>query len=153
MKVFKMTLLVLLVAALAGKGYAQMIGDPTTWTYEVKKKGAGKYDVIFHLVLRNEWHVWAMHPGGDGLQIQPTFTFVPNAAVKLTGKMKEVGKRKVVTMEGVDGKVALFDTKVDYVQEVDVTGKTIITGTHGYQVCSNTICLPPKTKDFSFNIE
>jgi len=153
MKVFKIVLFALLIAVLVPKAHAQMIGDPATWTYEVKKKGAGKYDIICHLTLRKDWHIWALKPGGDGMQIPPTFTFVPNATVKLVGKMKEVGKRQVLTMEGVDGKVALYEGKVDYVQEVAATGKTKITGKHSYQVCSNTICLPAKTKDLSFNIE
>ena len=57
------------------------------------------------------------------------------------------------TMAGIDGKVTYFTGKIDYVQEVTVTGNTKITGKSEYQVCNDKMCLPPKDKDFSFDIK
>jgi hypothetical protein len=153
MKIVKTVLFAMLFACRAGSSYAQMIADPTTWTYETKKKGAGKYNLTFHLVIKPGWHIWSLKPGGDGMQIPPSFKFTDNPAIQLTGKLREVGKPKVVTMEGIDGKLTLFSEKVDYVQSVTVKGRTKISGTHEYQVCNESTCLPPKTKDFTFTIE
>ncbi len=152
MNIFKTALLVLLLVC-AGGTYAQIIGDPTTWTYEVKQKGVDKYDLVFHLSLKPGWHIWSLHPGGDGLQIAPSFVFTDSATLHRNGKVKETGKPQVKVMEGIDGKVTLFADKVDYVQSVTVKGKAKISGTHLYQVCNETICLPPKTKDFVFDIK
>lgn len=132
---------------------AQIIEDPTTWTYEVKKKSATEYQLIFHVELKSGWHIWSLKPGGDGYQIVPSFTFDKNAKVKMKGAIAEKGKPTTTAMEGVDGKVTYMSGKVDYVQNVVVTGGGKITGKHEYQVCNDKLCLAPKEKNFSFEIK
>lgn len=132
---------------------AQMIEDPSSWTYEAKKISATEYQLIFHLDLKSGWHIWAMKPGGDGFQIVPSFTFDKNAKVKLKGKPAEHGQSVTTTMDGIEGKITYFSGKVDYVQTVTVTGNTNITGKHEYQVCNDNMCLPPKDRNFSFAIK
>lgn len=132
---------------------AEIVKDPTTWTYEVKKIAEGKYQLIFHLKLKEHWHIWALDPKGDGMQIPPSFQFKTNSQFKLIGKVKEQGAKKTEVMDGVDGAVCFFENKVDYVQEVSVAGNQTIKGSHEYQVCDESMCLPPKTLDFSFEIK
>ncbi len=132
---------------------ANMIDDPTTWTYEVKSKGNHQYELIFHLVIKKEWHIWSMKPGGDDFLIPPSFTFNKNVEVELVGKTTEHGKKLTTTMEGVDGKLSYFAGTVDYVQVVKVKGSCKVAGMHEYQVCNESTCLPPKTKSFSFEIK
>jgi DsbC/DsbD-like thiol-disulfide interchange protein len=133
--------------------FAQMTNDPTTWKYELKKKSATEYQLVFHLELKEGWHIWSLHPGGDGYEIAPSFVFDKNPKVKLKGAVAEKGKPVTTKMEGIDGKVVYFSGKVDYVQDVTITGNTRITGKHTYQVCNNSMCLPPKDKDFVFDIK
>ncbi len=132
---------------------AQIIEDPTTWTYEVKKKSATEYQLIFHVELKGGWHIWSLKPGGDGYQIVPSFTFDKNAKAKMKGAITEKGKATTTAMEGVDGKVTYLSGKVDYVQNVVVSGSGKITGKHEYQVCNDKLCLAPKEKNFSFEIK
>jgi DsbC/DsbD-like thiol-disulfide interchange protein len=134
------------------KGVDAQIPDPTTWTYEAKKKGGNEYEIIFHLVLKEGWHIWSMTPGGDGTLIMPSFTFDKNNKVQLKGKVKETGKLVTKTMEGIDGKVNMYSGKVDYTQEVIVSGSIKLKGKHEYQVCNDQMCLPPKEKEFSIEI-
>ena len=134
---------------------AQMIEDPTTWKYEVKKKSAYEYQLIFHLDIKAPWHIWSMKPGGDGFQVVPSFTFTDNKKVMLKGKPVEKGKPTTTKMEGVDGMVTYFSGKVDYIQDVvvkDNKASVQIKGSHEYQVCNDKMCLPPKDKDFVFEI-
>lgn len=132
---------------------AQLIQDPTTWRYEVKKKNDSTYDLVFNLDLKEHWHIWALDPGGDGLQIPPEFKFDKNPNVRLVGKTQEKGKNKVTgEMDGVDGIVHYFLDHVEYVQTVVVKSNTTIKGKHKYQVCDEKQCLAPKTKSFSFEI-
>ena len=56
-------------------------------------------------------------------------------------------------MDGVDGKVSYFLNKVTYTQTVEVSNNTTIKGKHTYQVCDESQCLAPKTKNFSFEIK
>jgi Disulphide bond corrector protein DsbC len=152
MKILKY-FLVLIAATVSMPSFAQMIEDPTTWTYEVKKKTGNDYQLVFHLVLKSPWHIYSLKPGGDGYEIAPSFTFDKNTNLKLKGKLTEKGKPTTTAMDGIDGKVTYFSGTVDYVQDVTVTGKTKISGKHEYQVCNDKLCLPPKTKDFSFEIK
>lgn len=148
----KLLLLLLILINSATIVNAQIVKDPTTWTYEVKKVGDNKYDLIFHLKLKEHWHIWALNPAGDGLQLPPTFEFKSNSKYTKVGKIKEVGKMISDTMDGVDGKVNFFENKVDYVQTVEAHGNQKIGVTHSYQVCDESMCLPPKDRDYTFEI-
>src|SRR4051812_10181865 len=75
--------------------------DPASWNYELKKKSATQYQLIFHLDLKQGWHIWSLHPGGDGYEIAPSFTFEKDPKAKLTGKVAEKGKATTTTMEGI----------------------------------------------------
>jgi thiol:disulfide interchange protein DsbD len=132
---------------------AQIIQDPTTWSFEVKKKTANVYDLIFKVSLKNEWHIYSFNPGGDGSLIVPEFTFDKNAAIKLQGKVKEQGKLITETIDGVDGPVHYFEKNIVYTQTVEALKNTKVTGTFSYQTCNHEMCLPPKHKPFSFEIK
>lgn len=153
MSTIKSLLLVLLFGAATVPAWSQMIQDPTTWTYEVKKKGGNEYQLIFHLNLKKGWHIWSLKPGGDGYQIAPSFTFANNSKVVKKGDVTEKGKITTTVMEGIKGKVTYLNGKIDYTQTVTVTGSTKITGKLTYQVCDDKMCLPPKDKDFAFDIK
>ncbi len=130
----------------------QIVQDPTTWRYEVKKLQDNNYELIFHLNLEDGWHIWALEPGGDGLQFPPSFNFDKNEHVRLNGTVQEKGSSVTGTMDGVDGIVTYFHGKVTYRQQVAVSANTTIKGMHEYQVCTDEMCLPPKKKSFSFSI-
>jgi len=146
------TLFLLLFISCSFSIDAQIIQDPTTWKYEVKKKNDSTFDLVFSLDLKEHWHIWSINPGGDGLQEPPAFTFDKNPLIKAVGKIKESGKKVTGPMDGVDGIVNYFLDKVQYVQTVSVKGNTKITGKHRYQVCDESMCLPPKNKKFTFEI-
>ena len=127
--------------------------EKTAWKYEVKKKSAREYQLIFHLDIKEQgWFLWSLNPGGDGNEIAPAFDFDKNPRVKLKGTVTEKGKLTETTIEGI-GKVRYMTGKVDYIQEVTVTGKTKITGRHEYQMCNDKRAQPPRTKEFSFEIK
>ncbi|MGN6567221.1 MAG: cytochrome c biogenesis protein CcdA, partial [Flavipsychrobacter sp.] len=152
MKAFRLALLFFCMFALPA-AHAQITQDPTTWTFEAKKKSGNHYELTFHLKIKEGWHIYAMKPGGDGTLISPSFTFDKAAGLKLIGGIKEKGKLISETMEGIDGIVNMYKVKVDYVQDAEVTGTPKIAGKYEYQVCDDHMCLPPKTKPFAFNIE
>jgi hypothetical protein len=153
MKLIRSFLFAAIATLFVAPSYAQMIEDPTTWKYEVKKKSATEYELVFHLDIKPGWHIWSMHPGGDGFQIAPTFTLNKNSKVTPQGKTTEKGKAITTTMDGIDGKITYLSGKIDYTQLVKVTGATRITGKHEYQMCNDNMCLPPKEKEFAFDIK
>jgi thiol:disulfide interchange protein DsbD len=153
MRSLKLFLLLVPILLASKLSIAQMIEDPTSWKYEVKKKSATEYQLIFHLTLKQGFHIWSLHPGGDGYEISPSFTIDKNDKVTAVGTPTESGKAVTTTMDGIDGKITYLNGKIDYVQNVTVKGPTKITGKHQYQVCNDKMCLPPKDKNFSFDIK
>ena len=153
MRTLKLFFILCPAVFLSVTSFAQMIEDPTTWKYEVKKIGKTEYELIFHLTLKKEWHIWSLHPGGDGYEIAPSFTFDANPNIKIKGAATEKGKPITTKMEGIEGKITYFTGKVDYTQDVTVLANTKITGKLEYQVCNDKMCLPPKDKEFSFEIK
>ncbi len=146
-------LLIFLILGFTGTVHGQIIADPTTWTYEVRKQNDSIFNLVFKLSLKEHWHIWALNPGGDGLQLPPEFSFEKSPDYELVGQVKEKGTNKVTgEMDGVDGVVTYYLDRVEYTQSVKVFANTTIKGKHEYQVCDETMCLPPKRKSFSFNI-
>ena len=112
----------------------QIVKDDSKWTLEAKKKNGNQYELILHLQLPPKWHIYAFKPGGDGMEIPPTVTFVKNAQLKLEGGVKEKGKLITETLEGIDGAVNMFKDKVDYVQLATISGNTKITCKYSYKI-------------------
>ena len=151
MKLFRSALLVFLISSIAFSANAEIIQDPTVWTFEVKKTGDNKYNLIFHLKIKDHWHIFSMKPGGDGSSSTPLFNFNKQKGLTLVGATTEKGKLKSEVMLEGEPAFNFYEDKVDYTQAVTVTGNVKITGKHTYQVCKES-CLAPVTKDFSFSV-
>jgi thiol:disulfide interchange protein DsbD len=145
----------LMTICLAEPATAQKSNDPTTWTYQAKRKFGNHFELFFQVKLKPGWHIYALDPGGDESLIPPTFTFSDNKDVKLVGKVKEMTKPVTEKMEGIDNPIRFFNGEAIFIQEVEVPwGQTVkITGKHEYQVCNDRMCLPPKTRGFSFIVK
>src|ERR1700712_2796230 len=114
MKFLKPLFLLLMASLLVSNLQAQIVKDPTTWTFELKKVKEGTFKAIFHLKLEEGWHIYSLIPGGDGMELAPGFNFDKTEGVQLLGKVIESGKKITGPMDGVDGIVSLFKYKVDY---------------------------------------
>jgi thiol:disulfide interchange protein DsbD len=126
--------------------------DPASWTYGVKEVGKGEYDLLFNLKLEKNWHIYAMNPGADSSLIPPTFEFKKGKYTPVGKTIELSGKVTVAKVEGVEGEVHYYKGNVVYRQRVKASHGANIKGEHSYQLCSESICLPPKTKPFTFHI-
>ena len=152
MKVLKCLLVVFLSFFFTIGLHAQMIKDASKWTFEAKKKSGNQYELIVHLQLPKQWHIYAFKPGGDGSLIPPEIKFSKNNKVTLIGNVKEKGKLISEKLDGIDGVVNMYKGNVDYIQSATITGNTIIKGTYSYQICNDSMCLPP-TNPKPFRVE
>lgn len=135
----------------AGGAYAQIIEDPTEWTFEAKKVSGNKYNLIFHCNVKNDWHIYSLDPGGDGSFLPPEFMVKENADVKVAGPVTEKGKIIHETIEDI-GTVHYYK-KVDFIQPITLAKDDVtITGEYTYMTCNDETCLPPKTLDFSVKV-
>ena len=122
----KLSLLLFSLFLMIPKLQAQMVQDPSVWSYEAKKTGENKYQLVFHVKFNKaDWHVYALNPGGDGTLIPPSFQFNKNKDYTLVGKVKEANGKKITEeIDGV-GTVHYFKNSVDFVQDITVTGNEI----------------------------
>ncbi len=151
-KLFKLLPFVLLTMFTSFSSQAQMIEDPTEWTFSAKKVEGNVYDLIFHCHVNDHWHIYALDPGGDGSFLPPGFTVTESADIKLVGDVREEGD---VIHEEIDediGTVHYFED-VDFIQRVELAKEDIdITGEYSYMTCNDETCLPPTTKEYSIRI-
>lgn len=131
---------------------AQIIEDPTTWSFSAKKIKGSEYELRISCKLKKDWHIWSLEPGGDGLLIPPSFDFKKSNDYVLVGKMKESGKMVNREFSGTDGVTHSYFNQVLYTQKMTVKKNTVITGEHMYQVCDESKCLPPVSKKFECKI-
>ncbi len=149
----KSGLVILVCILVSGVARAQMVKDNSKWTFEAKKMKQGNYEIVAHLKLEKGWHVYSQKPGGDGTLIPVEIKIEKNDKVKFSGKIHEKGKLISEKVEGIEGKVNMFKDRVDYIQAAFISGATTIKGTYMYQMCSDKMCLPPTTKDFTIEVK
>lgn len=130
--------------------FAQGTKDPSTWTIKAEPE-AGMYRVIFHVSLEKGWHIWSLHPGGDGSLIPPSFTF-KKGSYSPVGEVGEQGMAIEMAFEGVEGKVNFYSGEAQFTQMIKARSGDIVKGEYTYQLCNETTCLAPKTKPFQLRI-
>lgn len=147
-RTIKAFLLIVLATVFTFSANAQMIEDPTEWSFTVKKLDGNKYDVVFHCHVNNGWHIYSLDPGGDGSFLPPSFDFSKTPEAKLIGDPREEGKVIDETIEDI-GTVHYYKD-VDYIQTIELPdGITTVKGEYTYMTCNDETCLPPATKDFA----
>ena len=149
----KKTVFAFLLLIMAFKGFAQK-SNPVSWIFNAKKLGANKYEVRITATLAKSWHIYSQNTPYGG-PIPTTFIFSPNALVTNNTKPKEVGKLLKVKDKNIGVDVLYYSDKVDFVQIVTVKGniKTNISGRVMYNICDESICLPPTEVPFSIALK
>lgn len=151
-QIWLVSLLISFFSVAAFSGNAQSVIDPTTWTYEAKRISNTEFDLIFHAELEEGWHIFSQKPGDEYL-IPPKFNFVSAKNYKLTGAVNELGTLLEEKLEIAEKPIRYYERSVDFVQRIVVRGDIKkVSGHHEYQVCNDRLCLPPRTKDFTFQL-
>lgn len=132
--------------------FAQIIKDPTTWSFSTKKIKDSEYELTIQCKLKPEWHLWSINPGGDGLLVPPTFTFKKNKDIELVGNIKEKGNKISKEFPGTDGIAHYYENQVSYVQKFKAKNNTTLIGNVNYQTCDHAQCLKPEDKAFEQKI-
>ncbi len=132
--------------------FAQILADPTTWSFKTKKISEGEYELLINCKLKPEWHLWSLNPGGDGMLVPPTFTFSKNKDIEVVGKIKESGKKISKEFPGTDGITHFYENEVSYTQKFKAKANTVFKGSVRYQSCDHGQCLKPEEKPFEVKI-
>ncbi len=157
-KALKVALVMLFGLFVANASFAQIIKNPTHWSFEAKKISGSKYELIIHCkiddnaIKQKKFHIFSQNPGGDGTSKPTEIKFAKNDKVKYEGKVTEKGKLINYDTE-VSGIINIYEDKVDFTQKAIITGNTKITGTYFYQTCNEGMCLPDPRRPVAFSID
>ena len=103
--------------------------------------------------ISGKFHLYSQNAGADG-PIPTTFTYTANPLLAIDGKPKEQGKKIQVFEAAWNGKVNYYEQKVDFVQVVKLKAKarTALSGKVEFNVCNDSMCLPPSEVEFKVPI-
>jgi thiol:disulfide interchange protein DsbD len=123
---------------------------PIAWQYSVHKVADKTYEVHLTAQLQSGWHAYSQKQPEDAVAQPTEIRFKPNPLVGLMGKIREIGAMEKWKDEASGIQANQYANQVDFVQVVKVKGnvKTSVSGSLTYQVCTNEMCLPPKTDNF-----
>lgn len=144
----------LLILTLFAQG---QILEPVKWKFEVERLSATEALLKSTATIDKGWHLYSQYIELRADQFGPEltlFTFEPNSAIKLLGKVEERGEvHEEITPVFDDIMVRYFSDKVVFVQKVAVSATaTTVTGNVYYMVCDDKQCLPPDEKGFTFKL-
>lgn len=138
--------------------FAQAPPSPVDIKIEVAPEKARVGEVVtfsYTITPKEDWHVYSLTSPEDG----------PNATeIKITEKGPFVieggfsqNKPKVVWDEGFEINVEYFEKEGTFSKSFAVgeevkVGEYNLKGEVTYQLCNETTCLPPHTKEFDFNV-
>lgn len=129
--------------------------DPVHFTYSCKAINDKQVEVHILATLDEGWHLYAQTQPKDAISIPTKITFTKNPLIKIASTLpKEIGEKEQYHDPVAGITQYQYAHSVEFVQMVTLKAKakTNLSGTITYQVCTNEMCLPPKTVPFSLSI-
>lgn len=143
-----------LLAMVSGRGQGSNL-HPIAWQYSARKVADRTYEVHLTALLQTGWHAYSQKQPEEAVAQPTEIHFTPNPLVGMEGKIKEVGAMEQWKDEATGIKANQYANQVDFVQIVKLKGKvkTSVSGSLTYQVCTDEMCLPPKTENFVISLD
>jgi Disulphide bond corrector protein DsbC len=128
--------------------------SPIQWNYSVRKINEKTFEVHLTASLQSGWHAYSQTQPEEAVAQPTVIRFKPNPLVEVRGRVKEKGNLEKWQDKVKGIKANQYENKIDFIQVIKVRsmGKTNISGTLTYQVCTEELCLPPKTDAFDISL-
>lgn len=132
--------LVFLFFMLSCQFLGAQIPEPATWTFSSEPGKNGETNLIFHLKLKPEWHMYSQHTT-DGGPLPAVFSFDSSACYQRIGEVLEPAPIEAFdSLFGV--KVMYFEKEVVFTQKIKTSAKDCtIKGKIDYQACKEACIL------------
>ncbi|HVU56638.1 MAG TPA: protein-disulfide reductase DsbD domain-containing protein [Puia sp.] len=127
---------------------------PIAWHYSARKIADKTYEVHLTAQLEDGWHAYSQRQPKEAVAQPTEIRFKSNPLISMTGKTREVGAMEKWKDEASGIMANQYAKQVDFIQVVKLKAKvrTNVTGSLTYQVCTNEMCLPPRTEAFSIEL-
>lgn len=149
----KKYILFLLTIPLVLAAQAQL--NPVTWSFTATKVADKTYEIHMKATIQPGWHLYSQAQPADAIASPTAFVINPNPLISKDGKIKEVGKMEVMKDATLGVSANQYSKTVDFVQKIKLKAnvKTTFTGSVEFQTCDDKKCLPPKTINFTVQIQ
>jgi thiol:disulfide interchange protein DsbD len=129
---------------------AQRDLHPVTWQYSARKIAEKTYEVHLTAQLQTGWHAYSQKQPDDAVARPTEIKFKPNPLIGLLGSIREVGAMEKWKDEITGIQANQYAGRVDFVQVIKLKAnvRTTVSGSLTYQVCTDEMCLPPRTDNF-----
>lgn len=145
----KRTILLIMLCVNAFFGFAQD-NHPVSWKFSSEKVGALTYKIKLVAIIREPFHIYPGPSSDAGLGMPTEFLFVENPNVQFIGAMEEKG------VEQKDSEPLPYYSKgVTFTQTLRLKAekKTTLAFTIKYIACTNEMCLPPSSREFTLTLD
>ncbi len=147
--------LVIAALLLFGLSVNAQILDPIDWTHRVNQISDDEYELIFIADMEDGWHIYSQYPEikDDGPIATEVVFLDVNGNYSLLGKTTEP-PTKPIFEEAFQMNVRYFGGVSEFKQKIKLLNKDInsIRAEVSFQICDDTRCLAPDTKEFEFNL-
>ncbi|HMO37923.1 MAG TPA: protein-disulfide reductase DsbD family protein [Saprospiraceae bacterium] len=128
--------------------------SPVKWSFAAKKINASEYELVLTAQMAKGWYVYSQYLESDAGPIPTSFTFAVNDDFELVGQTREEGDRKEGYDEIFGMNLIKFAGKADFVQPIRLQRKMHqVSGTLEFMTCDDEQCLPPRTIDFTIDLQ
>jgi cytochrome c biogenesis protein CcdA/thioredoxin-related protein len=128
------------------------IYNPLTWKFSQKQISDSEYLLTLHVDIQKGWHTFSQHTDSNG-PVPMSFTYSLAPDCRLEGKTDE---GTCITKFDSTFKLTVkyFINEADFTQKIVVHSPNsfILKGSVFCQVCNESMCLPPKSFDFTITI-
>lgn len=145
----KRIFLVLIMCFITFLGFAQN-DNPVSWKIDTVKIGPLTYELKIKAIVKETWHIYTQDASKAGLGTPTQIIFEENSNVELIGATQEKG----IGQES--GKsLSYYSKEVTFTQTLKLKSKekTDLHITIKYMACTNQMCIPPSSKQFSIILD
>jgi peroxiredoxin len=142
------SIIILFVLSLTAAGGFAQSNHPVAWKFNCIKIAPLTYNVQFHAIIKEPFHIYPTQSSGGGLGMPTEFLFEDDDNIELIGGMEEKG------VEPAAGETAHYAKGVTFMQRIKLQSdkRTTLRFRIKYMACTDSYCLPPASKKFTLDL-
>lgn len=148
------TIITMLLILVSVSGFSQIL-DPVKWKTDAERFAPDSAIVTITAEIDEGWHIYNQGQNVKNGPIQTAFNFLPNSNYSLVGKTTEGTPLSKPEPAFGNITVSYFEGLATFTQKIALqTSDSLKPGIEiTFMACSDEMCLPPETREFSVTVE
>jgi thiol:disulfide interchange protein DsbD len=148
------TIITMLILLVSVSGFSQIL-DPVKWKTDAERFAPDSAIVTITAEIDEGWHIYNQGQNIKNGPIQTAFNFLPDSNYSLVGKTTEGTPLSKEEPAFGNITVSYFEGQSTFKQKIALqTSDSLKLGIEiTFMACSDEMCLPPETREFSVTVE